>query len=171
MFFLLLFTIPIDFMSKLEYDRKHPGAEAVLFLSIETELLHFLNFLISNRAVSPCIGIKNRLKKERLVNQVLEETIGRIQAAEAKAAAAAADAKAEAAELVRRAQQDAATALAQETAEAEARARAALAAAEADGEAARAKAGAETAAEVEALRRRAAEKEPDVVDAVLRALV
>lgn len=99
-------------MSKWEHDRKHPGAEAVLFLSIENELLHFLNFLISNRAFSPYIGIKNRLKKERLVNQVLEETIGRIQAAEAKAAA-----------------------------------------------------------EVEALRRRAAEKEPDVVDAVLRALV
>ena len=56
---------------------------------------------------------------------MLEETIGRIQAVEAKAAAAAADAKAEAAELVRRAQQDAATVLAQETAEAEARTRAA----------------------------------------------
>ena len=56
-----------------------------------------MNFLISNRAFSPYIGIKNRLKKERLVNQVLEETIGRIQAAEAKAAAAA-DAKAEVAE-------------------------------------------------------------------------
>ena len=141
-------------MSKWEYDRNYPGAEAVLFLSIGTELLHFLNFLISNRAFSPCIGIKNRLKKERLVNQVLEETIGRIQAAEAKAAAAAADAKAEAAELVRRAQQDAATALAQETAQAEVRTRAAL-----------------VVAKVEALRRRAAEKEPDVVDAVLRALV
>lgn len=110
-------------------------------------------------------------RKGRLVKQVLEETIGKIRAAEAQADAAVAEARAEAARTLDAAKQEAAALAASEEAAARAKAEEAMAAAHAEGDEARSRAETEIASEVRALRESAAAKEAAIIDNVLAQLI
>ena len=110
-------------------------------------------------------------RKGRLVKQVLEETIGKIRAAEAQADAAIAEARAEAARTLDEAKQEAAALAASEETAARTRAEEAMAAARAEGDEVRSRAEAEIASEVRALRESAAAKEAAIVEQVLAQLI
>ena len=121
--------------------------------------------VLSFRRDPPHIG------KGRLVKQVLEETIGKIRAAEAQADAAVAEARAEAARTLDAAKQEAVALAASEEAAARAKAEEAMAAAHAEGDEARSHAETEIASEVRALREGAAAKEAAIIDNVLAQLI
>lgn len=121
--------------------------------------------VLSFRRDPPHIG------KGRLVKQVLEETIGKIRAAEAQADAAIAEARAEAARTLDEAKQEAAALAASEETAARTRAEEAMAAARAEGDEVRSRAEAEIASEVRALRESAAAKEAAIVEQVLAQLI